>query len=93
MDLLKQLNEDIKSSLVNVNEDYFENDYGKIELFDEERCGDDFDMYRKVYYFEKYDKYFSICGSYSSYDGYDFGGATFDEVVPKEVTVTQWVKV
>ena len=93
IDLIKKLNEDHRSSKIDVTEEYFdEADYGKTKCVYSERIGSDYDMYQMVFYFEKYDKYFSICGSYSSYDGYDFSYATFEEVVPKEVKVIEYVK-
>jgi hypothetical protein len=89
-DLLKQLNESLGSSEIDINEESFKDEYGKVNIVYSEREGRDFDIFKKVFYFEKYDKYYAIQGYYSSYDGTDFSSEKFYEVAPKKVEVIQY---
>ena len=50
----------------------------------------DHETYELVFSFEKEGFLLGCYGSYSSYNGTDFSDATYEEVVPKQVTVTQY---
>lgn len=94
IDLLKEINEDLRSSLIDVYEEYVdETKYGKVDVVSSKRTGYDYDQQEKVFHFEKYDRYFAITGYYSSYDGTDFSGEKFVEVKPQQVTVTQYITI
>lgn len=69
-------------------EDEFDEDLGKIEMVNQEGGEGKGEYYEIVNHFIDYDVYIKLIGWYSSYDGVDFSGNDYEEVIPKQKTIT-----
>lgn len=68
---------------------------GAVEMVDSYGGSDMGSTYYSVYYFVEHDVYIKTDGYYSSYEGAEFEDFKSDctQVIPKQVTVTQYQKI